>query len=194
MHKIHLSYIDLLLLWAVCLSFVGLICGFPAGLVRSAIASQLWVCNECCTAGGLCGRGRLRVGSCVWPLNRSWWEYMGCFLCADFFLQRWGVSYWCFMVMCLLGSGRWVICKGESRHKTVWRYYQCFLNDYLQILHFKFAYSISQSCVSMNISVWAKLLVVVCSHSEKLVLGVELVWSLLHWAPWSLYCRSIFRC
>lgn len=42
MHKIHLSYIDLLLLWAVCLSFVGLICGFPAGLVRSAIASQLF--------------------------------------------------------------------------------------------------------------------------------------------------------
>lgn len=42
MHKIHLCYIDLLLLWAVCLSFVGLICGFPAGLVRSVIASQLF--------------------------------------------------------------------------------------------------------------------------------------------------------
>lgn len=193
MHKIHLCYIDLLLLWAVCLSFVGLICGFPAGLVRSVIASQLFAMSAALQVAYVGG------GDPGWvPVCGHWTEAAGS-TWVVFFVQtssyRDGeVSYWGFMVMCLLSSGRWVICKGESRHKTIWRYYQCFLNNYLKMLHFKFAYSISQSCVSMNSSVWAKLLVVVCSHSEKLVLGIELVWSLLNWAPWSLYCRSIFRC
>lgn len=114
--------------------------------------------------------------------------------CVDLFLRSLEVSYWDFTAMWLLGSGRWVVCKGEGRHKTVWRYHNCFLNSYLEMLHFKFAYSIFQSCVSMNSSVWVKLLVAVCFHSEKLVLGIKLVWSLLNCVRWSLCCRSILKC